>query len=246
MNSIQEVLEELLKLVPTSMEQIDIDKFFDHLLKMVDKGLKFSISMIPVAERLAIDVLDAMFAPKQILRQILIIMCIQASLLTFNSISEVIGNLLSYVTERGRTEKRLIEQLHNAKSYTEWRAIASRLDELHGHEAWRHEEDSVLYDCRMVKKRINGTIEMLERGDVFDLMFRLRGGLSRDQFGMQHSGLFTRAMGGTKAVIERYHETMARALNFICDSPISDEEVLWLYLISTYIFYCLSLALDPD
>lgn len=226
-NSIIELMEEVGQLIPTSLDQIDVDKFFDHLLKLIDKTLKFSISMIPVAERLAIDVLDAMFAPKQILRQILIILCIQTSLLSFNSISEVIGNLLSYVTERGRTEKRLMEQLHNAKSYTEWRAIASRLDDLHGHETWRHEEDSVLYDCRMVKKRINGTIEMLERGDVFDLMFRLRGGLSRDQFGMQHSGLFSRAMGGTKVVIERYHETMARALNFICDSPIADEEVRW-------------------
>ncbi|RYH18194.1 hypothetical protein EON65_27525 [archaeon] len=25
--------------------------------------------------------------------------------------------------------------------------------------------------------------------------------------------------------MERYHETMAAALNFICDSPISDEEI---------------------
>ncbi len=225
-----QLLEDFLGMIPTTLDEIDVDKFFDNLLKLVDKGLKLSISMIPVAERLAIDVLDAMFAPKQILRQILIIMCIQASLLTFNSVSEVIGNLLSYITERGRTEKRLVEQLHDAKSYTEWRAIASRLDDLHGHETWRHEEDSVLYDCRMVKKRINGTIEMLERGDVFDLIFRLRGGLSRDQFGMQHSGLFTRAMGGTKVVIERYHETMARALNFICDSPIADEEVAFHYI----------------
>jgi len=59
---------------------------------------------------------------------------------------------------------------------------------------------------------------MLTERDVFNLMFRLRGGLSRDQFGIQHSGLFTRALGGTKRIIERYHEAVASALNFICDT----------------------------
>jgi hypothetical protein len=47
----------------------------------------------------------------------------------------------------------------------------------------------------------------------------------RDQFGMQHEGLFSRAMQGTKVLVEKYLETMAAGLNFICDSPIADEEV---------------------
>lgn len=66
---------------------------------------------------------------------------------------------------------------------------------------------------------------MISRGDVFDLMFRLRGGLSRDQFGVLHDGLYTRAMAGTKLIVEKYHEVMTSALNLICDSPISEEEV---------------------
>jgi hypothetical protein len=32
-------------------------------------------------------------------------------------------------------------------------------------------------------------------------------------------------MGGTKAIVEKYHDTMARALNFICDSQLDEEEV---------------------
>jgi hypothetical protein len=43
-------------------------------------------------------------------------------------------------------------------------------------------------------------MEMAQRGDVFSLMFRLRGGLARDQYGMQHEGLFSRAISGTESV----------------------------------------------
>ncbi len=71
---------------------------------------------------------------------------------------------------------------------------------------------------------------MLQRGDVFDLMFRIRGGLARDMFGIQHQGLFTKAMAGTKLLIEKYHDTMTMALNYICDSSISEEEVCLLLL----------------
>jgi TAG lipase/steryl ester hydrolase/phospholipase A2/LPA acyltransferase len=75
---------------------------------------------------------------------------------------------------------------------------------------------------------------MMQEGDIFNLMFRLRGGLARDQFGMLNQGLFAKALSGTKFVIERYHEMMAQALNMICDSettktkitvPIAGEEV---------------------
>ena len=35
---------------------------------------------------------------------------------------------------------------------------------------------------------------------------------------MQHEGLFSLAMAGTKHIVEDYHETVATALNFICDA----------------------------
>ena len=44
------------------------------------------------------------------------------------------------------------------------------------------------------------------------------GGLARDQYGMQHEGLFSRATAGTKRIVEKYHDTVSYALEFICDS----------------------------
>jgi TAG lipase/steryl ester hydrolase/phospholipase A2/LPA acyltransferase len=42
---------------------------------------------------------------------------------------------------------------------------------------------------------------------------------------MQHSGLFAKAMAGTKLLVEEYHDVVAAGLNFVCDSPIADEEI---------------------
>ena len=61
-------------------------------------------------------------------------------------------------------------------------------------------------------------------------MFRVRGGLARDMYGMQHEGLFSRAQAGTKLLVEDYHDTVTAALKYICDSDSSEEEVgtaLW-------------------
>lgn len=37
---------------------------------------------------------------------------------------------------------------------------------------------------------------------------------------MQHEGLFSRAISGTKMIVEKYHESVAYALDFICDSQV--------------------------
>lgn len=197
----------------------------EYFLGLLELGVKQGLDLIPIAKALAIDVLDAMFAPKQILRQIAIIAAIKFVLIGFDGGKNLMNHLLYYLTAKGREDKKLAEQLANAKSYAEWKEVAHKLDVLHKVDAWRDSEESNLYDSRVVKKRIKQTSEMLDRGDVFDLMFRFRGGLARDQFGMQHEGLFSKALSGTKVLVERYHETMAKALNFICDSPISDEEI---------------------
>jgi hypothetical protein len=39
---------------------------------------------------------------------------------------------------------------------------------------------------------------LVAQGDTFSLIFRLRGGLSRTQFGLCHEGLFNQAFSGTK------------------------------------------------
>ena len=46
---------------------------------------------------------------------------------------------------------------------------------MRGVDKWRMNDKSSLYDFQVLKKRINDTIEMIQQGDVFRLMFRMRG-----------------------------------------------------------------------
>lgn len=203
----------------------DLDKMLDKLVHEIDRIVKFGIDKLPDVERLFLDLADKMFAPKQILRQIAMISVLQVVLMCYTSLSSVWTTISLNISERGRKEKYLLQQLKLAKSYDEWQTAAQDLDKFRGFDVWRKQDHSTLYDHRMLQKRIVFTREMLRRGDVFDLMFRMRGGLARDQFGMQHEGLFSRALAGTKNIVETYLETVCDGLNFICDSPIADEEV---------------------
>jgi TAG lipase/steryl ester hydrolase/phospholipase A2/LPA acyltransferase len=198
---------------------------FAKILESVNNVVNLSVKYIPFAESFAIDTLDAMFAPKQILRQLFLILAIRIVLFGQNISGKLGYSIYCLVSKKGKQEKQLFDKLSNVKSYAEWKEVAFQLDMLKGFDKWRNAENSSLYDSKVVKRRIKDTLEMLNRGDVFDLMFRIRGGLARDQFGIQHEGLFTRALSGTKVLVESYHETVVKALNFICDSPIADEEV---------------------
>lgn len=194
-------------------------------LEQAEHLINMAVAKSSYFEKLFFDMLDAAFAPKQIMRQIIMIGFMQALLLVINAGYRVGKDVANMLTERGRKERKLTEWLSRAANYSEWKTIATMLDELNGHDIWRKTDKCPLYDVDMIKKRIKSTTDMVNRGDVFDLMFRLRGGMSRDQFGMQHEGLYSKAMAGTKLIVEKYHESMSAALNFICDSPISEEEI---------------------
>eukprot|EP01031_Cornospumella_fuschlensis_P039519 gene39519-48115_t len=201
------------------------DQVLANILAKAERWVSQAMLQLPYLESLALDMLDAAFAPRQILKQLAMIFALQITLILSNGVYANFQTIRNLVTSAGKKEKQLLELLARANSYTEWKHIAVLLDEARGLDKWRSEEECSLYDAQVIRKRIASTVDMLTRGDVFDLMFRLRGGLSRDQFGMQHEGLYSRALAGSKLLVERYHETMAAALNFICDSPISDEEI---------------------
>lgn len=66
-----------------------------------------------------------------------------------------------------------------------------------------------------LQEKINQMNNMMANGDVFQLMFFLRGGISRNQFGLLHEQLYTRAYSGTKKIVERYLETVSEWLALV-------------------------------
>mmetsp|Transcript_795 Transcript_795/g.1203 ORF Transcript_795/g.1203 Transcript_795/m.1203 type:complete len:869 (-) Transcript_795:244-2850(-) len=205
------------------MDSVEI--WLEKLVTEIDRAVKSGIDHLPDFERYVLELIDQLFSPRLVLRSVVVISILQVLLVSYTSLSQVWAKMIMNLTEVGRKERDLLMGMTTARSYDQWKRMAGKLDTLRGNDVWRKQDHSLLYDDNILTRRIKFTREMLRRGDVFDLMFRLRGGLARDQFGMQHEGLFSRALGGTKLIVERYLETMAEGLNFICDSPIADEEI---------------------
>jgi hypothetical protein len=189
--------------------------------KHVTKLLTFLIEYFPRA----IDFVEIAFGPKQICFHLIVIGILQFAALAIDVTRSATAQFFSMFTLKGIKQNNLMYKMSKAKSYSEWKSFASELDKLKGADIWQKTDQSYLYDHRVLKKRIQDTIHMIRHGDIFNLMFRLRGGLARDQFGINHEALFTKAIAGTKHIIEAYNETVAYALNFVCDSPIGDEEI---------------------
>eukprot|EP00615_Pteridomonas_danica_P004302 CAMPEP_0114339706 /NCGR_PEP_ID=MMETSP0101-20121206/7901_1 /TAXON_ID=38822 ORGANISM="Pteridomonas danica, Strain PT" /NCGR_SAMPLE_ID=MMETSP0101 /ASSEMBLY_ACC=CAM_ASM_000211 /LENGTH=843 /DNA_ID=CAMNT_0001472749 /DNA_START=41 /DNA_END=2573 /DNA_ORIENTATION=- len=60
--------------------------------------------------------------------------------------------------------------------------------------------------------------------ELFALMFQLRGGLGRTDYGLLHQGLFTRARLGTKLIIERYLSATCGSLRRIAAMPAAPPD----------------------
>jgi len=176
-----------------------------------------SLPMLQSIASQILAVVDVAFTPRFVMKQVVMIVSLQCTILIVNLLHRSMTHTLKYFTSHGREMQRLEKLLSTAESYSVWKDIAERIDDLKGLSSWRAEEESTLYDCRVLRKRIDDIQSMMNRRDVFNLIFRLRGGLARDQYGMQHEGLFTRTTAGTKYIIQQYHETVCKALAFICD-----------------------------
>jgi hypothetical protein len=220
---------------------MQIDELIQQFAKVTEDITKLGVENIPYyAEKFLVEVwlrvLNSLYSPKQIFHNLALVAAIQALVVSIQFINNATHQIIMKFTTKGRLERILLDQLSSANSYCEWRDVATQLDELKGLNIWRSIDVSSLYDSSTVAKRISGTVDMLNSGDAFNLMFRLRGGLARDQFGVQHSGLFSRAMAGTKHIVERYHEAVASALCFICDTNDADVKILIPQLLQLLVF----------
>lgn len=194
-------------------ENPQLRKFIDYINDKVASSTPESILLY---------LFDVIFSPNLMIRNLILIGMLQVSITSSLLIGNFCSNFFLGLTKRGKLLKSLKKKLRNVKSYDEWVVTAEKLDQHLGYDKWRKEDSSDFYNTKEIKRRIMDTVNMMKNKDVFHLMFRLRGGLARDQFGIQHVGLFERAFSGTKHLVDLYHDTMSRALEFICESNTPD------------------------
>jgi TAG lipase/steryl ester hydrolase/phospholipase A2/LPA acyltransferase len=137
--------------------------------------------------------------------------------------------LLCFFTRGKRLrQRRLRQELHRANGYEEWRATAARLDALEGNDKWRALYESTCYDFEVVKnmlrelKELRGMEEAAGRGgnsraDLEELLYTLRGMLSRSFAGLNSKELFGSSHLGTKHLVEEFQDELSNTLRWISE-----------------------------
>ena len=190
---------------------------------MFHSALDNFITSWPAIEQFFLEGLEAVFAPKATVRMLILGIVLQSALMVGHGTMSFLHGLFEGFTPSGRQKRKILTAMSNATNFASWRRAAQDLDKINGIDSWRSIDASPFYDHELLRKRIDDINALMNAGDTFNLMFKFRGGLARDQFGIQHEALFSRTCAGTKDLIEEYHETVSQALEFIADSPATEE-----------------------
>lgn len=100
----------------------------------------------------------------------------------------------------------------SAKTYEEWKQEALRADQKSGAEEWKCEEQSDLYDYKVIRRRYDELVSVRASGNIHDLLFYLNEGIHGNMGGMGAPNLYTKCEFGTKKLIADYVDEIVAAL----------------------------------
>jgi len=200
------------------------DPFIEILHRMLDEAAIFAIGNFPFFKEATLEALEIIFATKTLVRQLALAIALETGMVSISQLLKIANSLLSNFSSRSRLIRNLQQQQDVASSQDEWMDLAERIDNIQGNDIWRSENSSQLYEGHRISARIDEFVHLMRRGDIFELMFVLRGGIGRNKFGLLHEGLFSKAMAGTKVLVETYHNVVCASLDFVCDAPVAIGE----------------------
>lgn len=171
--------------------------------------------------------LELVFAPSVIARQLVLAIALETGALTAEQVNKALRAVSANFSSRARLIRQLRLEQAKASSQDDWMDLAERIDNVQGNDLWRSEPDCPLYEADRISARVDEFVHLMRRRDIFDLMFTLRGGIARNKFGLLHEGLFSKALAGSKVLVETYHNVVCAALDFVCDAPVmpGDEPI---------------------
>lgn len=116
----------------------------------------------------------------------------------------------------------LQRDLEHARTYAEWRQIATELDQIEGADAWKQDEASDDYDHLLIRERLNEMRRLRGNGEVRHLVHALHEGLHGNLGNVTTPGLYRFARVGTKRLIEEYIAEVVRCLDYLCAGDFAD------------------------
>ncbi|CAJ1953236.1 unnamed protein product [Cylindrotheca closterium] len=196
------------------------DPFVEALHDAIDRAAAILVSNYPVFKLVVSEAMETVFATKAVARQLALAVALETGMVTANQIFHVFNMILSHFSSKSRLIRHLSEQQTHAVTQDEWMDLAERIDHIQGDDIWRSDPECQLYERERISARIDEFVHLMRRRDIFEMMFELRGGIGRNRFGLLHEGLFSKAMAGSKVLVETYHNVVCAALDFVCDVPV--------------------------
>jgi len=200
------------------------DPYIEILHRVLDEAAIFLIGNFPLFKQTTLEALETVFATKTLARQLALAIALETGMVTVSQFLKVINTIFSNFSSRSRLIRSLQQQQEESSSQNEWMDLAERIDNIQGNDVWRSDNNSQLYEGHRISARIDEFVHLMRRQDIFELMFVLRGGIGRNKFGLLHEGLFSKAMAGTKVLVETYHNVVCASLDFVCDAPVAAGE----------------------
>ena len=114
------------------------------------------------------------------------------------------------------------KQLERADSYEEWLELAHQHDKITGGDKWRMKEESPLYDNKEIRFRLDELRRVRAHDDYKGVLFLLNEGIHGNMGGMGNSILYSKALTGTKHLIEDYINEINDALLYIAEDKRAD------------------------
>lgn len=91
-----------------------------------------------------------------------------------------------------------MKRLNDSHSYHNYYHCALEIDKLLENTTWILDPHCQLYEYDLIHNTIKTITKLLQDHNIFELMFILRGSISRNKFGLLHEGLFEVALSRTK------------------------------------------------
>jgi hypothetical protein len=153
-------------------------------------------------KKISLEVIETIFAPSTVARQLALAVALETGAVTLHQVLLIVNYIFSRFSSRQRLIRQLAREQKNTTTQDEWMDLAERIDNIQGNDVWRSDPDCRLYERERISARIDEFVHLMRRRDIFELMFVLRGGIGRNKFGLLHEGLFSKAMAGSKVLVE--------------------------------------------
>lgn len=131
-------------------------------------------------------------------------------------------------TERERIENFLMQK-RTATSYQGWLNASENLDNLQKFTNWKDEDESTLYDFKLIKKNLSDLKEARESGNTRKLLYLIRTTWTRNIGNMGNVNLYRHTHTGTKSLITEYMKECQLALDLLTQTQtegLDDKYIL--------------------